>query len=82
MNNNDLEYFESNNIENNLKCIFLKIIREDIPSTKKTAIVYLDNMFKEVQENVTDIYGFISNKICTEIILDLKLDLSKIKIKK
>ena len=76
--NNDLEFFDSNKIDNNLKCIFLTIIRQEIPSTKKNALIYLDELLKEF-ENVKDVYGFISNRICKEMVDDLNNDLAKIK---
>ena len=79
--NNDLELNskKKDNIEDNIKTIFLNIVVNEIPTNKRNAIKYLNNLSIDMENEVDDVYGYVSNSICKDIIKELINDITSLK---
>jgi len=79
--NNDLEFNskKKDHIEDNIKTIFLNIVINEIPTNKRNAIKYLNNLSIDIENEVDDVYGYISNSVCKDVIKELIDDINSLK---
>ena len=79
--NNELEFNskKKDHIEDNIKTIFLNIVINEIPTNKRNAIKYLNNLSIDIENGVDDVYGYVSNSICKNIKKELIDDITTLK---
>lgn len=76
--NNDLELIENNKneIDDKLKIILLNIIKNEIPNNKRNAIIYLNKLLSNLNNEDENVLGYLSSNICKNIINELITDIN------